>query len=223
MLLEYDLRGDGLPPKSLCLTFDDGPGPDTYELGRFLAEQGVPAAFFVIGRHAERRPNVLERLTAWGHTLGNHTDSHAGLVALARAGGDVAGELARADAVIRPFLNDDVVYFRPPYGSWGESVAGLLKGDGRFADYVGPVQWDVLGDDWACWGKGVSVEEAARRHLEAVERKGRGIVLLHDGADDPAQQPRNRTTELTQLLVPRLLDRGYRFLRLDDVPSVRAA
>jgi peptidoglycan/xylan/chitin deacetylase (PgdA/CDA1 family) len=183
----------------------------------------VPAAFFVIGRHAERRPNVLERLTAWGHTIGNHTDSHAGLVALARSGGDVAGELSRADAVIRPFLNDDVVYFRPPYGSWGEPVAGLLNRDGRFADYVGPVQWDVLADDWACWRKGVSVEEAARRHVEAVERRGRGIVLLHDGADDPAQQPRHRTTELTKLLVPRLLDRGYRFLRLDDVPSVRAA
>src|SRR5204862_455355 len=104
MLLDGDIKGTELPPKTLCLTYDDGPGPHTRELGRFLSDEGISAAFFVVGRHAEGQEDVLRELRDCGHLIGNHTYSHPGLATLAKAGGDVVGEVARADAVIRPFV-----------------------------------------------------------------------------------------------------------------------
>jgi peptidoglycan/xylan/chitin deacetylase (PgdA/CDA1 family) len=234
MLHDQDLRGADLPPRTICLTYDDGPGPHTRELGEFLFEQGVPATFFVVGREAQRHGALLGRLTAWGHRLGNHTWSHAGLVDLALAGGDVVEEVARCDAVLRPHVRGPVL-MRPPYGSWRERtrpdgpedaptsiVAERLRQSGRFDDYVGPVGWDVVAKDWECWGQGIGVEECARRHLEEIERAGRGIVLLHDSSEDESLRPRNRTAEMTRLLVPRLKVLGYRFAGLEEVPQVRA-
>ncbi len=236
MLIDGDIKGSDLPPKTLCLTYDDGPGPHTRELGRFLADEGISAAFFVVGRHAEGQEDVLRELRDGGHLIGNHTYSHPGLMTLLKAGGDVVAEVARADAVIRPFVTGGRVLLRPPYGSWREKtrpdgpedaptspVAECLRRSGKLTDYVGPIKWDIVGEDWECWRRGASEEECARRHIEAVERAGRGIVLMHDSSDDPEMVPRNRTMQMTKLLVPALKARGYRFVGLDAVPQVRAA
>src|SRR5262249_52881666 len=153
------------------------------------------------GCHAEERLNVLRELRDGGHIIGNHTYSHPGLVTLARAGGDVVAEIERTDEIIRPFVRTNVLLFRPPYGSWREKtrpdgpedaptsiVAERLRSSGRLADYVGPVKWDIVGEDWSAWQRGESVHEAMRRHLEAIERMRRGIVLMHDSSEDRAMQ-----------------------------------
>src|SRR3954454_18272526 len=100
MLEHNDLKGADLPPKTLCLTYDDGPGPETVDLAHFLFEEEIRATFFVIGRHAEHHEDVLAELRRCGHLLGNHTYSHPGLVSMTEAGGDVASELARTDAIL---------------------------------------------------------------------------------------------------------------------------
>jgi peptidoglycan/xylan/chitin deacetylase (PgdA/CDA1 family) len=231
-----DLKGDGLLPRTLCLTYDDGPGPGTAELGRYLRDEGVRATFFVLGRHAEDRRDLLADLHATGHLIGNHTYTHPGLVAFVLGGGDAADELLRTDALIRPFAGAGPVLFRPPYGNWREKVAPgddrdqdvsvvaeRLNRDGRLAGYVGPVNWDVCAEDWECWRQRLPAEEAARRYVAEVERVGRGIVLMHDDSEDPAIRPGVRTAEATKLMVPELKRRGFRFVGLDEVPSVREA
>ncbi len=243
MFFDTDLKGDHLPPKTICLTYDDGPGetagdgpgPRTAELGRYLAGEGVRATFFVVGVHAAAHPDVVRELHARGHLVGNHTWSHPGLVALAAAGGDVVGELDRTDALVRRLAPADVVLFRAPYGNWREKLPGsdednprsiicrILNRSGKLARTVGPVNWDVVAEDWDCWRHSVPPEEAARRYAAEAERVGRGIVLLHDSAEEEELRGRNRTLELTRLLVPALRQKGFRFVRLDEVPQVRSA
>jgi peptidoglycan/xylan/chitin deacetylase (PgdA/CDA1 family) len=235
MFFDQDLKGADLPAKTLCLTYDDGPGPDTLELGRYLFAEGIRATFFVIGRYAEEHSDVLARLAAWGHTIGNHTYSHPALVALAEAGGDVVGELARTDVVLRPHLSDAVALFRPPYGNWRQKrpgtrqdqdtslVADILNRSGRFPDTVGPVNWDISAADYDLWTLGAAAEICARAYLNKIQRIGRGIVLMHDSSEDPAVRARNRAFEATRLLVPALKAEGYRFVGLDEVPQVRSA
>ncbi len=159
MFFDRDIKGDLLPPGTLCLTYDDGPseppGPDTRELGRFLHEQGIAATFFAVGRHAAVCPSLVRQLREWGHLVGNHTWSHPGLVSLALSGGDVVGELERTDATLGGAAPRGLVYVRAPYGNWRETegpggpekpvsvVAGLLNGSRRFPRHVGPVNWDV--------------------------------------------------------------------------------
>src|SRR5579871_4277144 len=170
MFSDCDIKGSQLPTKTLCLTYDDGPGPHTAELGRYLFEQGIQAAFFVIGRHAEHQQATLRHLRNWGHLIGNHTYSHPGLVALAESGGDVVGEVERADALLRPLVSGPMIYLRAPYGNWRQTVevapgvfrdrpesivAGILNASGKFPHVVGPVNWDIVAEDWECWRRGV--------------------------------------------------------------------
>ena len=144
-------------------------------------------------------------------------------------------EIARADAVIRPYVPGPVLP-RPPYGSWRQKtrvdgpedwptslVAERLRASGRFADYVGPIMWDIVAEDWECWRRHDSVEQCVKTHLQAIDHVGRGIVLLHDGSENPLQRTRNRSGSLTMALVPQLRARGYRFVSLGDVPDVREA
>ncbi len=230
MFFHRDLKGNRLPRGTVCFTYDDGPGPNTLELGRYLFEQEIAATFFVVGSEAEKNRDVLAQLQEWSHLIGNHTYSHPGLVTLALAGGDVVGELARTDRIIRPYISSEVVYFRAPYGNWREKsqpdsdedkdtsiVADILNRSGQFPNYVGPVNWDITGEDWECWRQDISAEECARRYLVETERVGGGIILMHDSAEEESLRSKNRTMLMTKILVPLLKARGYRFVRLDAV------
>jgi peptidoglycan/xylan/chitin deacetylase (PgdA/CDA1 family) len=244
MFHHHDIRGDLLPPRTLSLTFDDGPGatvrdgpgPRTAEMGRYLQERGIPAAFFVVGRHAKRHPDVLDALLAGGHLLCNHTETHPGLVALAESGGDVVGELARTDELLRRVDGAVVRHVRPPYGSWRRRlppdglseesrsiVAERLNASGAFPGSVGPINWDISGQDYDFWRDDRPASECARRYLERIERTGRGIVLMHDSSPDPRVRAGNRTLDLVQRLIPELQALGYTFVRLDAIPQVRTA
>ena len=63
--------------KELYLTFDDGPvpGPTEFVL-KVLYKYNVSASFFCIGANAVRYPEVVEKIAAAGHTIGNHTFNH---------------------------------------------------------------------------------------------------------------------------------------------------
>jgi peptidoglycan/xylan/chitin deacetylase (PgdA/CDA1 family) len=243
MFFDRDIKGGRLPRGTVCFTYDDGPGatvgdgpgPHTLELAHYLFEQQVHATFFVIGRHAERHPDILRRLKEWGHLVGNHTYTHPGLVSVARGGGDVVPELEQTDRIIHPYVSGPVVFFRAPYGNWREQqspggpdkpvslVADLLNRSGQFPHYVGPVNWDITAEDWACWENGVSAAECAHRYLEEAERAGSGILLMHDSAPEDDLRRRNQSLPMTKMLVAGLKERGYRFVRLDAVPEVRTA
>jgi peptidoglycan/xylan/chitin deacetylase (PgdA/CDA1 family) len=240
MFLHADIKGSDLPAKTLCLTYDDGPGesngdragPKTEALGSYLCDEGISATFFVIGAHAEKYPHVLQSLVRQGHTIGNHTYSHPGLVALAEAGGDVVEELARTDAIIREFTGNRPLFFRAPYGNWRQVdpeakadkavsiVAEALNASGRFDDYIGPVNWDISAEDFAFWRRGDCAEKAAAAYLTLIEEIGRGIVLMHDSSTEEVMRWGNRTLELTTLLVTQLKRRGYRFVGIEELPQV---
>ncbi|HET6884093.1 MAG TPA: polysaccharide deacetylase family protein [Pirellulales bacterium] len=237
MLQHAGIYGKGLPERTVCLTYDDGPGetvgsspgPRTSELGRYLHDEGIRATFFVIGRHVEQYPASVERLHHQGHLVGNHTYSHPGLVRFVLEGGDAGWELRKTQELIAPYVNGGPVYFRPPYGNWREKsdlrgpedaahsvVAAALNGDDAFANYVGPVLWDIVAEDWECWRNDLPPDECAQRYLAEAERVGRGIVLMHDSSAEDDLRPKNRTLELSQRLVPMLKQRGFRFAALDD-------
>jgi peptidoglycan/xylan/chitin deacetylase (PgdA/CDA1 family) len=233
MFLHHGITGSSLPARTVCLTYDDGPGPRTDDLARYLHDQEISACFFVMGKHAVEYPATMARMRAWGHIVGNHTFSHPGLVDFALERGDVVAEIAAAHEAIKPYLVGRHVFLRPPYGSWRQQsrrdgpqdyptslVADRLNASGHFPDYVGPVLWDIVGEDWDCWRLGRSPEDCATRYITATEKAGRGIILMHDSSEAAAQIGRNRTFELTQLLVPALRERGYRFAPLAAVPEL---
>jgi peptidoglycan/xylan/chitin deacetylase (PgdA/CDA1 family) len=164
--------------------------------------------------------------------IGNHSYSHPGLVQLVLEGGDAATELRKTHELIAPFTEGGPVYLRPPYGNWREKsdpngpedaptsvVAEALDGDKTFSNYIGPVLWEIVAEDWECWRQGVSPKECARRYLDEAQRIGRGIILMHDSSAEDELRVKNRTYELTRCLVPMLRRQGFRFASLDEVVS----
>lgn len=208
-----------LPPKTLCLTYDDGPGAESAEIGRFLKERGVRATFFVVGKFAVDHPEVLDQLHADGHIIGNHTFEHPDLPYYVSVNGDVRDQIIRTNTVIQKYNEGKPIYFRATYGKWSPEVARELNIDMRSSfRHVGPVYWDVAGIDCHYWKLDKSVEEAADAYLADITQKGRGVIVMHDGtADMDTVAAKTRTLALTRRLVPQLQAMGYRFVGLDEI------
>ena len=219
MLATQNLTDISMPERTLCLTFDDGPGPHSAELGRLLARHGIRATFFVVGKFALERPQVLDELHALGHIIGNHTFEHPDMPFFVSAGGDVRDQIIRTNQLIQKYNHNTPTYVRATYGKWAPEVARELRSDLR-SDYmhVGPVYWDVDGIDCWFWQQGKTVEETEDAYWQAIHAKGSGIVVMHDyTADMDTVAARNRTLALCERLVPRLLDAGFRFVGLDEI------
>ncbi|KJY26565.1 hypothetical protein VR45_36780 [Streptomyces sp. NRRL S-495] len=200
------LAGGGGADPLVALTFDDGPHPEyTPQVLDVLARYDAPAAFFCIGLHALAHPGVVRRIAAEGHTLGNHSWSHAYLPDLGPIGlreqlGFTADALARACGSTRPPR-----WLRPPYGGRSPELLTAVAGSG-----LTTVLWDVDAKDWSRPGPGV----VAERVLDAV---GPGsVVLMHDGGGD-----RSQTVAALPEVITGLRRRGYRIVGLDDLLAAR--
>jgi peptidoglycan/xylan/chitin deacetylase (PgdA/CDA1 family) len=237
MFFDFNITGDELAPGILCLTYDDGPGrtegnevdpgPRTAELGRFLHSEGIQATFFVVGKFASQLGDILAELKTLGHLVANHTYDHPSLPAFVERGGNLEDQVVRTDTAIREHVEGPVTFFRAPYGDWWlrghrrSLVAAALNRLAIATHYVGPVGWDIDAGDIGFWRDDRSPQECALAYLNAIERAGRGIVLMHDStADIDAIRARNQALGLARELVPELRRRGFQFVRLDAIPQV---
>ena len=224
------IDGTSLADRSICLTFDDGPGetagpgpgPRTLALAQYLNQQGVPATFFMVGKFASALPQVMARVKSLGHLIGNHSYDHPNLLEYAEGGGDIVAQISRTESLIRHWVDGPVVMMRPPHGAWNADIAARLNANLTVSlGHIGPVGWDIDGGDWSCWQDGRTPGECAERYLQLIEHKRRGIVLFHDCTSDREVIKRaNRTLEAVQFLIPTLRERGYSFVRLDQVPAI---
>lgn len=157
-------------PTQVALTFDDGPSPAyTRQILDVLAQYGVPATFFVIGRSAAENPELVARMAAEGHSVQNHTWSHAWLTRYSDA--SITGQLAQANQVIEELTGEAPNCYRPPFGAVNERVRTLAAAQG-----LTTIMWDVDPWDWKHPGS-----YAVASHV--LGRTGGGdIVLFHDTA-----------------------------------------
>jgi len=213
---------------TVALTFDDGPNGYTPAVLDALQAQHVKATFFIVGRMAETYPGVLARIAAEGHLLANHTATHPLLGRRYVERPDLLVEQIRAvDDLISPLMpRGSKYYFRAPYGAWRAAHAAALNADPVLRKYAGPVYWDVGGEtslsddgyvlsaaDWNCWHRGWDAQTCARGYVREIRRKNGGVVIMHC--------IHARSAALVAAVVPVLIDEGYTFVRLDQVPGYK--
>lgn len=187
--------------RRITLTFDDGPAsPFTEQMLDILRERKIPATFFVCGKNVERFPEVVRRIVAEGHTLGNHTYSHPFLYFRSRA--SIAEEIDHARAVIQKATGCRPEIFRPPYGVRWFGLTGVLRERGMRL-----VQWSDTGHDW---NRGV--EGIIQATLKSL-RPG-AVILLHDGhkVRPPAEVDRSDTVSALPTIIDRALELGFTFV-----------
>ena len=156
--------------RHVALTFDDGPDPaKTPRLLDALAEADVRAVFFVIGQRAVKYPDVLRRIHAAGHCVGNHSWSHRWMPGLSSA--RIADEIDRCQKAVADITGAMPKFARPPYGQRDFRYYRVLAERG-----ITPVLWSRNLRDYHPIGS--SPATLVRR----LERARAGdIVLCHDG------------------------------------------
>jgi peptidoglycan-N-acetylglucosamine deacetylase len=148
-----------------ALTFDDGPHPEfTPRLLDILERHAAPATFFMLGEAAQRYPELVRRIAATGHAIGNHSWDHPSFPLIT---GRERREQIRACG--QALLQYGQRLFRPPYGQ--QSAKSRL--DALWLRYT-VVTWSLEVGDW--W------DPDTGRMLELLLRRIRpgSIVLLHD-------------------------------------------
>ncbi len=180
--------------RAIALTIDDGPSPlYTPQVLRLLRSYGVTATFCMVGIHVAAYPRLAAAVAAAGHTIANHTWTHADLAAL--PAGAVYDQMALASRAIRAAAGVRPGLFRAPYGFWSAEVIALCE-----QMRMVPLAWSVDPRDWSRPGV---------RHIVgtimATTRPG-SIIIEHDGGGN-----RSQTVAALRIVLPRLLNQGYRF------------
>jgi peptidoglycan/xylan/chitin deacetylase (PgdA/CDA1 family) len=195
------------PGDLVSITFDDGPNPRATPLILdVLRRERVHATFFVLGRHAERWPELVRRMADEGHQLGNHGYWHRKLHR--RTPAYVRDDLTRGTEEIERASGVRPRHFRAPHGFRNPWVTPIARS---------------LGQQTVGWSLGVwdsarpGADEIVRRALDGL-RAG-SILLLHDGDGYDADGDRMQTAEALPHIIDGLRERGFRFTTLPDPPS----
>jgi peptidoglycan/xylan/chitin deacetylase (PgdA/CDA1 family) len=162
---------DFLKPGEVVLTFDDGPSPlTTRPILEALAAQCTKAVFFMVGEMAAEHPEMVREVAAQGHAIGTHTWSHANLKQ--RSFEAIKTQIEAAFTAVERAAGGPIApFFRYPYLNDTPAAVAYLQGRniGQFA-----VDIDTL--DWLSR----NAQSVVRRAMSGLQRRGRGIILLHD-------------------------------------------
>jgi peptidoglycan/xylan/chitin deacetylase (PgdA/CDA1 family) len=193
--------------RSVYLTFDDGPNEGaTPAILDTLAKQGVPAAFFLVGRHVARFPALTRQIATAGHTIGNHTQTHAKLHRLGPR--RIEQELRAAHDAIVEVSGTIPTMFRAPHGYRNPFVFRTARALG----------YRVMGWSFGVWDTARPGADEIRRRILARLARG-SILLLHDGDGYDPTGDRRQTAEALPGIIADVRARGFEFRPLAELAT----
>ncbi len=193
--------------KTIALTFDDGPWPETTEsILATLKKEKIKATFFVIGQPLKSFPEIGKKVLAEGHVIANHTLHHwyhkmSPLVA--------QREIEDTAKIIKEVLNVETAYFRPPGGVLTNGLVDYAHKHGQSV-----LMWSIdTGDSHPRR----PTPEAMIKTVLAQATPG-GIVLMHDGGGN-----HGNTAKALPEMIAKLRAEGYKFVTIPELLEVANA
>ncbi len=186
----------------IYLTFDAGyENGCTAQILDALKKHGVSATFFLVGNYLERNPELVRRMVAEGHTVGNHTYHHWDMSKI----GDEATfreELTSLETLYESVTGQKMQkYYRPPQGIYSEENLRMAKEMGYHT-----VFWSLAYVDWLNDQQPTS-EQAFSKLIGRIHNGA--VVLLHSTS-------KTNATILDELLT-RWEELGYRFAPISEL------
>jgi peptidoglycan-N-acetylglucosamine deacetylase len=164
-----------LADKEVVLTFDDGPLPPySNQVLDILAEQCVKVTYFLVGEMAQSHPEVVRRIYQEGHTIGTHTEDHP-LHMEKLPVEQVRWEIDQAITHVATALGDPnhlAPFLRIP----GLARSAMIEDEAAARGLV-IFSTDTVADDWH---RHIKPRDIVTRAMSRLEKRGRGILLLHD-------------------------------------------
>ena len=206
-LKQYDAAYMGEPTrKVLYLTFDAGyENGCTEKILDVLKHEQVPAAFFLVGNYLERNADLVRRMAAEGHTVGNHTMHHYDMSKLSDKA-SFSKELQDLEALYKEITEKEMPkYYRPPQGIYSEDNLKMAKELGYKT-----VFWSLAYVDWNNDSQ-PTAQEAMNKLLPRTHPGA--VVLLHSTSRTNA--------EILEQLIEKWKEEGYTFGTLEELFAVQ--
>ena len=193
-LMEQELMEQSQAHPEVALTFDDGPSPKyTPLLLDGLKERNVRATFFLLGKNVKENQELVQRMQAEGHLLGNHTYNHVQLNKIPET--TARQEILKTNNEIYEATGKYPEYMRPPYGAWKKNMELCVE--------MLPVFWDIDTLDW----KSQNVN-AVMQIVESEIEDG-AVILMHDAYQS--------SVDAALQIVDLLTAQGYEFVTVDEL------
>lgn len=175
---QYGAYATSPDKKRILITFDQG-YENGYTAGILdtLAEKHVTAIFFLTGDYAKREPELVRRMIAEGHMLGNHGMTHASLPTLSREA--AIEELQSLHEYVLEKYSYPMQYFRCPCGEYSPEALEIAQSLGYKTIFWSGSHVDWLTDD--------QPDPAAALQKLTAQAHGGEILLLHSVSSTNAQ------------------------------------
>ncbi|MBC7472377.1 MAG: glycosyltransferase [candidate division SR1 bacterium] len=201
----------GYKPKTLSLTFDDGPDPIyTPQILDILKKYNIKATFFVIGKNIKEYPEIAKRIVSEGHIIANHSYSHPRLNNLSTVTVDT--EISGTDEILRQLVNVKTDFFRTPYndiyGFNTENDLVILRELRKYDKFA--VEDDVDTKDWLI----KDPNAINNKTFDILDKQSGSVLLLHDGGGD-----RTSTVKSLPSMIEGIQKRGYAIENLNTLTS----
>ena len=182
----------------IAMTFDDGPSAEnTPRLLEMLKQRNIKATFFLIGQNVASNPDLVRRILAEGHEIGNHSWTHPQLSRLSDQ--KVTAEITKTQDAIKDASGFTPTLLRPPYGAitsrqreWIENQFGLSI-----------ILWSVDPFDWKRPGASV-----ISQRILSQARPG-AIILSHD--------IHKQTVDAMPATLDGLMRKGFKFVTVSQL------
>jgi peptidoglycan-N-acetylglucosamine deacetylase len=206
--------------RKLALTFDDGPNPSiTPKLLDLLDRHRAKATFFLVGKYVRESPELVREISARGHLLGNHTDTHPNLFFCGPA--ETRSELLRCSEAIGQATWEEPRWFRPPFGFRSPWLGALVQ-----QQRMRTVLWTLIPGDWRAKPADWLIDrmKPIAAHAQALPPKNKpspqpspgDILCLHDGDYARPNADRVRTLTALDYWIPRWRDLGLEFVTMNQ-------
>jgi peptidoglycan/xylan/chitin deacetylase (PgdA/CDA1 family) len=191
---------DFLKDKEVVLTFDDGPWPaNTPAVLKALADECTTGIFFEIGKHATYYPEIAKQVYAAGHTIGSHTWSHANLNNKKLTDDQRKEEIEKGLSAVKWALGgvSPSPFFRFP----------ALQHPPEMVTYLGERNIAIFSCDVDSFDfKYHDPKKVMNLIFKGLEKKGKGIILMHDFHKE--------TAALLPDILKRLKTEGYKVVAM---------
>lgn len=183
--------------KVVALTFDDGPIPEyTEKHVDILKSMGVKATFFVIGKNAQKHPELLKYIYENGNEIGLHSYSHFNMSKMKPE--QMVDELYKTQKIVVEATGIKPTLFRPPYGAFNKALLEISDALGLHV-----VLWNVDPDDWRNPGMQNLVERVVSH------AKNGSVILMHEG--------KPHTLAALPQIIEKLKSEGYNFVTISEL------